>query len=135
METNAVFERNAIRPVLAGEIPENVLKLVMPHVENHECILKAALTCDKEMVLFPSPPESVNILHRVAAAHQSTHDAESGCPCFADGFSVCAVNSPDGVNRDGYASADFMQEIKPAGRNPFFAFCCKNMPCGYVVTA
>lgn len=51
VETNAVFEREAIRPVVAGSIPENVKALIMPHVENHERILKAALTCDKELVV------------------------------------------------------------------------------------
>lgn len=51
VETNAVFERDAIRPVAAGKIPENVRTLIMPHVENHETTLKAALTCDKELVV------------------------------------------------------------------------------------
>lgn len=32
-------ERWITNYVLAGEIPENVLKPVMPHVENHEYIL------------------------------------------------------------------------------------------------
>lgn len=50
VETNAVFERDAIRPVQAGEIPENVLELVIPHVENHERIIKAALSANKELV-------------------------------------------------------------------------------------
>lgn len=50
VETNAVFERDAIRPVAAGSIPENVLTLIRPHVENHERILKAALTCDRALV-------------------------------------------------------------------------------------
>lgn len=51
VETNAVFERDAIRPVVAGYIPENVKELVMPHIENHETTLKAALTYDKELVV------------------------------------------------------------------------------------
>lgn len=51
VETNAVFERDAIRPIAAGKIPENVRTLIVPHVENHERILKAALTCDKELVV------------------------------------------------------------------------------------
>ena len=51
VETNAVFERDAIRPVVAGKIPEKVRALMMPHVENHETTLKAALTCDKELVV------------------------------------------------------------------------------------
>lgn len=51
VETNAVFERDAIRPVQAGTIPENVLQLIKPHVENHERIMKAALGGGKELVV------------------------------------------------------------------------------------
>lgn len=51
VETNAVFERDAIRPVLAGSIPENVLALIMPHVENHERTMEAALTGNRELVV------------------------------------------------------------------------------------
>lgn len=40
VETNAVFERDAIRPVLAGSIPEPVRQLILPHVENHERIMR-----------------------------------------------------------------------------------------------
>lgn len=50
VETNAIFERDAIRPIIAGEMPEFILDLTMPHVKNHEMVLKAALTCDKELV-------------------------------------------------------------------------------------
>ncbi len=50
VETNALFERNAIRPVQAGEVPEQIKTLLMPHIENHERVLKAALTADKELV-------------------------------------------------------------------------------------
>lgn len=50
VESNAVFERDAIRPVIAGALPEGVLKLITPHVENHETTLQAALTCDKSLV-------------------------------------------------------------------------------------
>ena len=28
-----------------------MLELIKPHVENHETVLKAALTCDKELVV------------------------------------------------------------------------------------
>lgn len=51
VETNAVFERNAIRPIVAGRIPQNILELIMPHVENHERILQAALTDNHELVV------------------------------------------------------------------------------------
>lgn len=50
VETNAVFSRDSIKPLIAGRIPEQVLELITPHVENHETVLKAALTCDKELV-------------------------------------------------------------------------------------
>ncbi|WP_349671326.1 alpha-glucosidase/alpha-galactosidase [Lacrimispora sp.] len=50
VETNAVFGRDSIKPVIAGSIPEEVLELINPHVVNHERILKAALTCDRTLV-------------------------------------------------------------------------------------
>ena len=51
VETNALFERDAIRPVMAGSLPEEVRQLILPHVRNHERILKAALTCDRKLVI------------------------------------------------------------------------------------
>ncbi len=51
VETNAVFERDAIHPVAAGNLPENVRDLILPHVKNHERILQAALTGDRELVV------------------------------------------------------------------------------------
>lgn len=53
VETNALFERDVIRPIQAGEMAENVKALIMPHVENHERVLKAALSqpVDKELVV------------------------------------------------------------------------------------
>ncbi len=51
VETNAVFGRDSIRPVVAGELPENVLALIMPHVENHERIYEAAITGNVELVV------------------------------------------------------------------------------------
>lgn len=51
VETNAVFERNAIRPVLAGQIPEPVRQLIMPHVENHERIMRVVAGGNKDTEL------------------------------------------------------------------------------------
>ena len=51
VETNAVFERDAIRPVVAGGIPDSVKTLIMPHIENHEYIMEAAMNCSKEAVV------------------------------------------------------------------------------------
>lgn len=50
VETNAVFSKDSIKPVAAGASPENVLELILPHTKNHELILKAALTCDRNLV-------------------------------------------------------------------------------------
>lgn len=52
VETNAVFERDAIRPVLAGSLPENVRQLILPHVENHERIMKVVLGGNKDVDLI-----------------------------------------------------------------------------------
>ncbi len=51
VETNAVFARDSVRPVLAGALPEEVRRLVLPHVENHALTLRAALECDRELVV------------------------------------------------------------------------------------
>ncbi len=51
VETNAIFERDSIHPIAAGAIKRDVYDLVIPHVENHERTLKAALTCDRELVV------------------------------------------------------------------------------------
>ena len=50
VETNAIFERDSIRPIFAGSVPENVLELLKPHIENHERTLKAVETCDRNLV-------------------------------------------------------------------------------------
>lgn len=51
VETNALFERDHIAPVYAGKLPESVLALVLPHVQNHEAIMKAAVTYDRKLAL------------------------------------------------------------------------------------
>lgn len=50
VETNAVFSRNSIKPIVAGSVPETILELIKPHIANQESILKAALACDRELV-------------------------------------------------------------------------------------
>lgn len=51
VETNAVCSRDSLRPVAAGNIPETILPLILPHVENHEYTLQAALDCDFKSAL------------------------------------------------------------------------------------
>jgi alpha-galactosidase len=42
VETNAVFSRNSVHPIAAGPVPQPIRALILPHVENHARILKAA---------------------------------------------------------------------------------------------
>jgi len=49
VETNAFFSRNKVRPVLAGSLPSGLNALVMRHIENHETILQAALSCNRNL--------------------------------------------------------------------------------------
>lgn len=53
VETNAVFERDTIRPVMAGSMPEAVKELTLPHIENHERVLEAVMSepLNKELVV------------------------------------------------------------------------------------
>ena len=51
VETNALFARDQIRPLVAGALPENIHKLTMPHVENHESIMIAGLSQDRDLVV------------------------------------------------------------------------------------
>ncbi len=50
VETNAVFERDRIRPVYAGALKEDILGLIYPHIENHERLIKAALEGEREQL-------------------------------------------------------------------------------------
>lgn len=51
VETNAVFTRDGIHPILAGPLTDEILNLTKPHVENHETILEAAMTCNFDLAL------------------------------------------------------------------------------------
>ena len=49
VETNALFGLNRVAPVVAGNIPGNILPLIARHVYNQENALRAALTCDRKL--------------------------------------------------------------------------------------
>jgi len=49
VETNAVFSKDSIIPLMAGSIPDDVNSLIKRHVINQETILKAALLKDKDL--------------------------------------------------------------------------------------
>lgn len=51
VETNAVFDRDSVRPVLAGALPEPIRELVLPHVEIQALTLRAAETGDRDLVV------------------------------------------------------------------------------------
>jgi galacturan 1,4-alpha-galacturonidase len=51
VETNAVFEKDTIRPIFAGEIPSKVKALMNVHIENHDLIYEAATKCDFDKAL------------------------------------------------------------------------------------
>jgi len=59
VETNALFGRDFISPVQAGEIPGNINALIYPHVINQENTLKAVMTRDKKLAFstFMADPQ------------------------------------------------------------------------------
>ena len=50
VECNAVFERDSVKPIYTGFIPENVKELLMPHIENQKRVVDAANHVDKELL-------------------------------------------------------------------------------------
>ena len=50
VETNALFSFNDVRPVMAGELTGDILKLTEPHAENQSETLRAALNPDRDSV-------------------------------------------------------------------------------------
>ena len=70
VETNAVFEKDAVRPVQAGDLPEEIRKLIVPHTENHERVLEAALNKD------PGPLTEVFMTDPLIAGRLSREEAE-----------------------------------------------------------
>lgn len=51
VETNALFDFDSIHPVSAGNVPPQLLELLMPHIENQKMIFNAAKTCDRDLAL------------------------------------------------------------------------------------
>ena len=51
VETNALFSRNSISPLIAGKLPEDLHNIVIRHSLNHELILKAVLERKKNLAL------------------------------------------------------------------------------------
>lgn len=49
VESNALFAKDRISALMAGELPPDVHNLVIRHVYNQETVLKAVLAKDKEL--------------------------------------------------------------------------------------
>lgn len=49
VETNALFSRDSVRPVVAGTLPDRVALLMDKHMQNQQMILKAALERDTQL--------------------------------------------------------------------------------------
>ena len=49
VETNALFTRDSVRPVMAGALPDGVALLMGRHMQNQEMIVKAALHRDTKL--------------------------------------------------------------------------------------
>ena len=49
VETNACFASDSVEPVASGPLPDSILPLILPHVQNHENILKAVWNGDKDL--------------------------------------------------------------------------------------
>lgn len=49
VESNALFERDHISPIMVGNLPESIKPLIDPHIQNQGDILKAAFTYDREL--------------------------------------------------------------------------------------
>jgi alpha-galactosidase/6-phospho-beta-glucosidase family protein len=58
VETNAIFGRDSVKPIISGELPPEINNLVQRHIWNQETILQAALNKDKDQAFraFVSDP-------------------------------------------------------------------------------
>ncbi len=51
VETNAVFAKDSIKPVVAGMLKDDIRMLILPHAINQDRILRAAVNCEFEPAL------------------------------------------------------------------------------------
>ncbi|HYF81657.1 MAG TPA: alpha-glucosidase/alpha-galactosidase [Clostridia bacterium] len=63
VETNALFTRNKVRPLLAGKLPDEISLMMNVHMNNQKMILKAGLERDKKLAFaaFLNDPLVKNI--------------------------------------------------------------------------
>lgn len=66
VETNAVFDRNSIRPLHAGRMPENIKELTMPHINIQEKVLLASMHPDLDLVINAFLEDPNVISHQIS---------------------------------------------------------------------
>ena len=64
VETNALFTFDRVTPLFAGELPKDIRKLILPHVENHERVYQATVRKDRTL-LYEAFENDPSINHRL----------------------------------------------------------------------
>lgn len=68
VETNAVFGRDRIQPIATGKLPEGLLKLTLPHIQNQDRCFKAALNDDRKLIAEAFEHDPLVIGHNCSKA-------------------------------------------------------------------
>jgi alpha-galactosidase len=86
VETNALFQKNSVSPIGAGELPLPILSLVTPHVLNQEMTLQAALRVDKELAFkaFTNDPLMNIPLEEARITFEDMLENTKAYHCFCD---------------------------------------------------
>lgn len=84
VETNALFSRNSIKPMIAGALPDELCQLMIPHVENHRLILQASLSCNRDLVVkaFRNDPNIISKCSDEAEIRRLADDMIAGTAAY-----------------------------------------------------
>jgi AraC-like DNA-binding protein len=90
VETNAVFSRDSVRPVIAGRLPYPLEPLVLQHAKNQEGIVRAAIErdLDKAFMVFLNDPAVCGLNREDARALFGEMTAATLPPDYADSLSL-----------------------------------------------
>ncbi len=66
VETNALFTKNSVRPVVAGPVPENLRPLLLPHMRNQQLLIQAGVekNASKAYAAFCAEPMLAGLTER-----------------------------------------------------------------------
>jgi alpha-galactosidase len=62
VETNAIFSRNSVKPIVAGSLPQGIAALVNQHITNQEMVIEAVLSKEYDLsfqAFFNDPTNSL----------------------------------------------------------------------------